>query len=194
MVVAGSTHEGEDEAVLDAYRRVVDGPDDLVLLLAPRHPERIPRSRRRCARGLPARPLQRARAPTRRAVDVARRRRAARRRSVRSRTFYALGHDRVRRREPRARSAATTCSSRRGAGRPVLVGPHTTNASEIVDRLVAGGAAMRVSSTDSLAWALAGCSTSRSARRTWGASRALVETGQGAVERHLKVIARAVSR
>ena len=41
MLVGGSTHEGEDEALLDAYRRVNLGHPDLVLLLAPRHPERL---------------------------------------------------------------------------------------------------------------------------------------------------------
>src|SRR5206468_76244 len=42
------------------------------------------------------------------------------------------------------------------AGRPVLVGPHTEHAADTVERLIAGGAALRVSSAESLAWALAG--------------------------------------
>src|SRR3989442_11984977 len=41
MIVAGSTHQGEDEVVLDAFRRVAAGRADLTLLLAPRHPERL---------------------------------------------------------------------------------------------------------------------------------------------------------
>src|SRR2546428_12619172 len=41
MIVAGSTHAGEDEIVLEAFGRVVLGREDLTLLLAPRHPERL---------------------------------------------------------------------------------------------------------------------------------------------------------
>lgn len=38
--VAGSTHAGEEEVVLDAYRQLVEEGRDLVLVLVPRHPER----------------------------------------------------------------------------------------------------------------------------------------------------------
>lgn len=38
--VAGSTHPGEEEAVAEAYRRLVDQGRELVLILVPRHPER----------------------------------------------------------------------------------------------------------------------------------------------------------
>jgi 3-deoxy-D-manno-octulosonic-acid transferase len=41
LVVAGSTMPGEEEIVLDAFRRIVDESDHQVLMvLAPRHPER----------------------------------------------------------------------------------------------------------------------------------------------------------
>ena len=39
--IAGSTHRGEDEAVLEAHRRARVVRPDLVLVLAPRHPERV---------------------------------------------------------------------------------------------------------------------------------------------------------
>ena len=38
--IAGSTHAGEEEIVLDAHRRLREGFGDLKLILAPRHPER----------------------------------------------------------------------------------------------------------------------------------------------------------
>jgi 3-deoxy-D-manno-octulosonic-acid transferase len=41
FVVAGSTHEGEEEALLDAWKRVLQREPRLVLVLAPRHPERF---------------------------------------------------------------------------------------------------------------------------------------------------------
>lgn len=40
LIVAASTHKGEDEVVLDAYKEVKTTFSDVKLLLAPRHPER----------------------------------------------------------------------------------------------------------------------------------------------------------
>jgi 3-deoxy-D-manno-octulosonic-acid transferase len=40
--VAGSTHRGEEEAVLDAHRIAAREAPDLALVIAPRHPERVP--------------------------------------------------------------------------------------------------------------------------------------------------------
>lgn len=40
--IAGSTHRGEDAVVLDAFARLRSRFPQLVLLLAPRHPERVP--------------------------------------------------------------------------------------------------------------------------------------------------------
>src|SRR5207244_5548584 len=40
LFVAGSTHPGEEEAVLDCYRRLLNVTPALVLVLAPRHIER----------------------------------------------------------------------------------------------------------------------------------------------------------
>ena len=41
--IAASTHEGEDEAVLEAHRRVRETRPDALLVLVPRHPERFDR-------------------------------------------------------------------------------------------------------------------------------------------------------
>jgi len=63
-----------------------------------------------------------------------------------------------------------------------------------VERLVAGGAALRVGSAESLAWALAGLLDEPVRMADMGRrARALVEGGQGAVERHLKIIAARLS-
>ncbi|HET9490425.1 MAG TPA: 3-deoxy-D-manno-octulosonic acid transferase [Methylomirabilota bacterium] len=40
--IAGSTHRGEEEAVLAAHARARESCPDLVLVVAPRHPERVP--------------------------------------------------------------------------------------------------------------------------------------------------------
>jgi 3-deoxy-D-manno-octulosonic-acid transferase len=51
--IAGSTHRGEEAAVLDAFTRLLRRFPDLALLLAPRHPERVAEVERLAAeRGL----------------------------------------------------------------------------------------------------------------------------------------------
>lgn len=51
VILAASTHSGEEEIVLDAFRDMVD--EDLLLVLAPRHPHRTPEVESLCkARGL----------------------------------------------------------------------------------------------------------------------------------------------
>jgi 3-deoxy-D-manno-octulosonic-acid transferase len=53
--IAGSTHPGEEEAVLDAHRLALRECPDLRLVIAPRHPERAPEVLGRVtARGWPA--------------------------------------------------------------------------------------------------------------------------------------------
>jgi len=41
--VAGSTREGEEETILDVYRRIRRGQPNLVLVIAPRHISRVPK-------------------------------------------------------------------------------------------------------------------------------------------------------
>jgi 3-deoxy-D-manno-octulosonic-acid transferase len=43
VFVAGSTHEGEEEAVLQAYREMLAKHPGLILILVPRHIDRVPR-------------------------------------------------------------------------------------------------------------------------------------------------------
>ncbi|MDI3324632.1 lipid IV(A) 3-deoxy-D-manno-octulosonic acid transferase [Pontibacterium granulatum] len=41
VIVAGSTHEGEESMLLDLYARLLDKIPDLLMVLVPRHPERF---------------------------------------------------------------------------------------------------------------------------------------------------------
>ena len=41
MWIAASTHDGEDEIVLDAHRRLLEKSPDALLILVPRHPQRF---------------------------------------------------------------------------------------------------------------------------------------------------------
>lgn len=42
VLIAGSTHKGEDEIVIDTFEKLKKEFSDLKLLLAPRHPQRVP--------------------------------------------------------------------------------------------------------------------------------------------------------
>ena len=42
VIIAGSTHAGEDEIVLEAFKNLKQKYSDIKLLLAPRHPKRVP--------------------------------------------------------------------------------------------------------------------------------------------------------
>lgn len=48
ILIAASTHQGEDEIILDAYQSLLDANPDLRLILVPRHPERFPVVRQLC--------------------------------------------------------------------------------------------------------------------------------------------------
>jgi 3-deoxy-D-manno-octulosonic-acid transferase len=190
LVVAGSTHAGEDEIVLAAYRRLVPEHPDLLLLLAPRHPERYEAVA--AAVGAAGFALTRyseliaghdgassLTAPRVVLLDV-----------VGSLAhLYALG------------VAAFVGGSLVPAGghnvleparaaRPVLVGPHTEHAEGVVERLLAAGGAERVESADALTRVLDGLLRDHARALDMGRrAQALVRQGEGAVERHLKVIA-----
>jgi len=136
--IAGSTHRGEEAIVLDAYARLRRRFPDLVLLLAPRHPERVPEVERLAAdRGL---------ATVRRSELPASRERAAvivldtvgelaKIYSVASVVFIGGslvptgGHNML---EPAL------------LRKPVLYGPHTTNFRESAELLLEAGGARLV--------------------------------------------------
>ena len=193
-IVAGSTHEGEEAMLLDAYGRLAAGHAGLVLLLAPRHPERFD--------------------------AVAKQVKAAKLPLVRYSELTASGNgqkavpapgvillDAV---GPLQHCYALGFAAFVGgslvpvgghnvleparAGRPIIVGPYTENARDVVDRLIAGGGALRVSNGESLTWGFGGLLGEPERAVEMGRrARALVETGRGAVEQHLKIIATRLS-
>jgi 3-deoxy-D-manno-octulosonic-acid transferase len=188
LVVAGSTHEGEDDAVLDAYDRVVRGHRDVVLLLAPRHPERLDAVAALVAAhglalvrygalgsgdaALPAGPavvLLDVVGPLAHCYGLA----AVA--FVGGSLVPVGGHNVL---EP-ARLA-----------RPIVVGPHTANARDVVERLLAAKAALRVDSADALAWTIDHLLAHPDEATAMGRrAQTLVQAGQGVVERHMKIIA-----
>jgi 3-deoxy-D-manno-octulosonic-acid transferase len=187
VLVAGSTHDGEESVLLDAHARLVEHHPGLVLVLAPRHPERLE------------------------AVGLLVRDRGAALVSYRALTTgpamvpeggavvlldvmgplahcYALGvaafvggslvpiggHNVL---EP-ARAA-----------RPVLVGPHTASVEDVVARLLSAGGARRVRSADDLVMAMRSLLDDPEVGREMGRrARDAIAVGEGALARHLAVI------
>jgi 3-deoxy-D-manno-octulosonic-acid transferase len=187
LVVAGSTHEGEDAVLLDAYTRLVATHPRLVLVLAPRHPERLDGvaalirdhgvsvvSYRGLTSGTAPLPDE----PAVVLLDV----------MGPLAHCYALG------------AAAFVGGSLvpvgghnvlepARAGRPVLVGPHTTSVADVVTRILAAGGGRRVRSADDLVAAILPLLDDREAGREMGArARAAIAVGEGALARHLTVI------
>ncbi len=181
--IAASTHEGEDELVLDAFAIIRQTLTDCLLILVPRHPERFDRvaalaSARdwqvtRHSAGEPATaatqvylgdtlgdlPLFYA------SADVA---------FVAGSLVPVGGHNMV---EPAA------------LGVPVLTGPHRFNFSDISEALLAAGAAKEVGDVEALASALIHWLENEADRRQAGdAGRQLVVANRGALEQLLTLL------
>ena len=193
-LVAGSTHEGEEELLLEAYGRLAAGHAGLVLLLAPRHPERF---------DAVAKQVKAARLPLVRYSELTRS--ANGQKAVPApgvilldavgplQHCYALGFAAFVGGSLVPVGGHNVLEPAR-AGRPIIVGPHTENARDVVDRLIAGGGALRVSNGESLTWGFGGLLGEPERAVEMGRrARALVETGRGAVEQHLKIIATRLS-
>jgi 3-deoxy-D-manno-octulosonic-acid transferase len=183
---AGSTHEGEDERVLDAHAMVERAVPGALLVLAPRHPQRFERV---------------AALLERRGLVFDRRGRHDQRATVRPEAqvllldtlgeltaFYAAsdaafvggslvpvgGHNLL---EPAA------------LGVPVITGPHTQNGPEIARLLIEAGGALEAADAAALAAAAARLLADPVLReRMGGSGRRFVEAHRGSLARLLEII------
>jgi 3-deoxy-D-manno-octulosonic-acid transferase len=193
-IVAGSTHDGEEAMVLDAYDRVVRGHRETILLLAPRHPERvagvadlvaargIPLLRyselvRDPTRGLPAAPLVLL-------LDVV----------GPLAHCYALGEVAFVGGSLVPVGGHNVLEPARAA-RPIVVGPHTDSIRDLVERLRRVDAAIQVDSAEALAWTVDHLlANPELAQRMGRQGAALAQAGQGALDRHMRIIAARLER
>lgn len=181
--VAGSTHEGEENMILDAHRIVLRRYPDALLLLVPRHPQRFDVVRDLLNR--------RAEAYTKRSGGSA----VPRATSVMLGDtmgelvmFYAAsdvafvagslepigGHNLL---EPAS------------LGRPVLTGPHNFNNEGAASLLVEAGAARIVTNTGELGDAVAELLGNSGLRKSMGAAgRVVLDANRGALDRLLKLV------
>lgn len=187
--IAASTHEGEEEIVLDAHQQVLARQPQALLILVPRHPQRFEQVRGRLlARGIDSASRSRnepVTATTRvllvdtlgellmfyAAADVA---------LVAGSLAPIGGHNLL---EPAA------------MGVPVLIGPHNFNAPEIARTFLQRGAARQVGSAAELAAQVASLLADplrRTAMSREGA--AILAENRGAVERVLGLVGPWISR
>lgn len=186
--VAASTHEGEDEVVLAAHRRLLDSYPDALLILVPRHPERFDAVHQLCENEGFATVRRSSAQPVTAQVSV-----------LLGDTMgellflYALadsafvggslvpngGHNLL---EPAALS------------KPVLSGPHLFNFLEIAAQLRSAGALQEVEDAESLAWAIQRLfELPRDAQRMAEAGLKVMRTNQGALQRLLEGLGRLIS-
>ncbi len=183
VLLAGSTHEGDEKPVLEAFKLLLRQYPEALLVLVPRHPERFGRA------------AQQARAcgltvclhselidcpPSAQCFIVDAMGELLR--------YYAAcdvafvggslepigGHNAL---EPAA------------LAKPVLLGPHTFNFEHITDQLLNTGAAIRVNNARELEAATARLFKQPDLRNQMGrAGLELVKSGQGALERTLEIV------
>ncbi len=179
-LVAGSTHPGEEEIVLDAFARVRARLPQARLLLAPRHPDRVAAVCVRLVERGFAVACRTEGAPPPEAVvvlDTMGELRAA----------YALGligfvggtlvpiggHNLL---EPVA------------AGRPVLFGPHTESCADVADLVLEAGVGFRIATAEELAaWFLRLAADAPRRAQFASAGAALVASQQGAAQRCVNI-------
>ena len=180
--IAASTHEGEEELVLDVHETLRARHDDLLLVLVPRHPERFGAVRELTERrgfsvvsrttGQPAGEAAVFLCDTMGEVPL----------------FYAAsdvafvagslvpigGHNLL---EPAA------------LGTPVVTGPHNFNAQDIADLFISRDACRRVEDSDELVEAVSDLlENPDEARRLGDAGRRLLEENRGALQRLLVLL------
>ncbi len=181
--IAASTHEGEEQLLLDVHAELLERFPDLLLVLVPRHPERFAGVRELIGKsglGVVARTDDRAVDPdtpvflcdTMGEVPL----------------FYAMsdvafvagslvpigGHNLL---EPAA------------VGVPIITGPHNFNAQDIADLFIDLGACLKVETTEQLGETIARLlEDTDEARRLGSTGREVLEKNRGALERLLVLL------
>ena len=181
--IAGSTHESEEDIVLDAHERLRAARNDALLLLVPRHPNRFDEVKA----WLRARNVRFVARSTREAVaadtsvllvdtlgELLSFYSAANVAFVGGSLVPVGGHNLL---EPAA------------LNRPVIVGPHTFNAADIAQMFIASGAALQVESATQLSAAVLDLLTNAGRRDQMIArAHAILQANRGALARLLTLI------
>lgn len=181
--IAASTHQGEEEQILDAFRQVRREHPDCLLMLVPRHPERFGRVAELCSRAGFRMVRRSSGRPCDQDVDI-----FLGDTMGELMLFYAAsdvafvggslvptgGHNML---EPAA------------LGKPVIAGPHLFNFTEIAAAMERAGALCRVADSAELAEVTSRLLSSPEERAGMGeAGRRLVQQNRGALQRVLELV------
>ncbi len=189
VVVAGSTHPGEEELIGEALASIRRKTPEVCLLLAPRHPERVGQVEA-ALRSVGLSPVRWSETRgANRAHDVV--------------ILDAMGE--LADAYACAKVAVIGGSFVPHGGQnpieaarwsvPCLFGPHMQNFAEVADELLEGGGAVRAEGCESLEAALARWLGDPHSRKQAGeAARRVVENNRGAAERTAQYIARTIER
>jgi 3-deoxy-D-manno-octulosonic-acid transferase len=189
VVMAASTHPGEEAVVLDAFARIQQRDPGALLVVAPRHPERFSEvvalatrrgfdTMRRSALPLDREP----RAPVV-VLDTVGELATA----LQIATVVFLGGSLV-------PTGGHNLLEPAAWGKPVVFGPHMQNFAEITELFLANRAARQVGSADALESALSDLLGDPVQRAALGAAaRALVDANRGATDRTLDAVAALVT-
>lgn len=188
VVVAGSTHRGEEAILARAYRDLKLTRRALRLIVAPRHVERAAEAAAAIrGRGLPV--------ALKTDLDAGRARATAEEVIVVDTigdlvSCYALAHCVFVGRSLVAPGGGQNVMEPAALGKPVLTGPHTGNFIPEMRLLKEAGAAVVVRDREELAEQLGRLLAEPAAARRMGrAGRDVVEAGRGATERTLEMLA-----
>lgn len=183
VLVAGSTHEGDETVLLQAFEAVRESFQSALLVLVPRHPERFGQAAQLAQdKGFEVSLRSESVACPRNAqcfvVDS----------MGELLQFYAAG-DVAFVGGSFERIGGHNLLEPAALAKPVLTGPHTYNSPDITRQLLDGGAALQLHDIDDLKAALMRLFADADARDRMGrAGLELVRNGQGAVDRTLAII------
>ncbi len=186
VFIAGSTHAGEERSVLVVFRELKKKFPGLLLLLAPRHPERTPEVEALVAReGLDAVRFSSDERSRFKATGIVILDTVGHLSGLYAiGTVVFIGGSLV----PRGGHNPIEPARFR---KPVIFGPHTFNFREIVDAFLAAGAAIRVEDARRLEEETARLLAEPAARKDLGErARRLISGGRGATARNVAVLRR----
>lgn len=187
IILAASTREGEEAPLLDAF--LDNATDDSLLVLVPRHPQRFDEiATLLAARRIPY---------TRRSAGVS---------PIASQARVWLGDSMGEMQayyhmadiaiiggswEPLGgQNLIEACA----AGKPVIIGPHTFNFSDVSERAITAAAALRCADLDEALLMASTLLTSREACTAMGAAgKYFAENSRGATDRSMEAIARFIA-
>jgi 3-deoxy-D-manno-octulosonic-acid transferase len=182
LLIAGSTHEGEEKEILRCYQKLLLDGREVLLLVAPRHPERVDKVEALFnAHGLPCVRRSRANGSSGSAVillDTIGELSSA----YALGTFIFVGGSLVKRGGHNVMEPAAW-------GKPIFFGPHMEHYSDIASSLEREGAAVRIKDGEDLAIKINRLADDERSMSEMGRkAAAFVARHQGAVERNLEVI------